>query len=80
MSLNLSVQHLSGGETIIRPRGALGTCGWSPLPWQAAILEPGETPEEAFLRVNPRWEAADENTLLAQAYEIEDAAPAGLKF
>jgi hypothetical protein len=57
MSLSLSVQHLSGGETIIRPRGTVGTCGWSPLPWQAAILEPGETPEEAFLRVNPLWEA-----------------------
>lgn len=37
------------------PKGSIGTTGFHPAPWQVAHIRHGETPEQAFCRVNPRW-------------------------
>ena len=64
----MSVKHAVSGATIsvetvrlrtnsvARPVGSLGTTGFHPAPWQVAPIRRGETPEQAFCRVNPRWE------------------------
>lgn len=53
--LNLDVTTLSSGTRIVRPAGALGTCGWHPRAWIAAVMQRGDSPESAFYRANPRW-------------------------
>jgi len=40
---------------IVRPASGLGTCGFSPKPWQAGIIKRNESPKMAFLRANPNW-------------------------
>lgn len=41
--------------TVVRPKGGLGTMGWWPKPWDAAVIKRRETPAQAFLRVNKKW-------------------------
>jgi hypothetical protein len=31
-------EHLRGNRWVVRPEGALGTCGWSPEPWTAVFV------------------------------------------
>ena len=34
----LGAVQLRSGRYVIRPKGALGTIGWSPVPWEAYTL------------------------------------------
>ena len=52
----LKVDVLRSGERIVRPKGALGTCGFWPRAWQAACVGRRETDRQAFLRANPNWQ------------------------
>ena len=58
--MKLEVTELRTLNKIVRPAGARGTCGFSPKPWTAAVMKRGETPEQAFLRTNPKWKESDE--------------------
>ena len=40
---------------IVRPVGALGTCGFYPKAWQAAIVKDQGNVIDAFLKVNQNW-------------------------
>lgn len=44
---------------VVRPLGALGTCGWSPKAWQATYVGRYETAETAFLAANKNWTMED---------------------
>lgn len=59
MSIELETERLRG-SVIVRPKGALGTCGWHPQAWTAAMMRRGETPKAAFLRVNPNWASEED--------------------
>jgi hypothetical protein len=54
----LELIRISTG-TIVRPKGAAGTCGWSPKAWQCAYVSVRDTPVIAFLRANPNWKASE---------------------
>jgi hypothetical protein len=55
----LQVEVLRGGSKIVRPAEALGTCGWHPKAWTLAVMKKRDTPQSAFLRVNPNWTEGD---------------------
>lgn len=61
--LELEVVTLSG-ERFVRPANEIGTCGFSPKPWQIALIEEPETPTEAFLRENINWEPFEHELLV----------------
>ena len=37
MTIKLTTERLDSGRYITRPTSALGTCGFHPFPWDAAI-------------------------------------------
>lgn len=39
MKMQLEATHLSGRTYAVRPKGALGTCGWSPEPWTVQYVK-----------------------------------------
>jgi hypothetical protein len=51
----LEVDILRSGTKIVRPHGAVGTCGWYPKAWTLAVIKRNETPKGAFLKANPNW-------------------------
>lgn len=51
----LKVEMLRSGTKIVRPDGAVGTCGWSPKAWTLAVIHRNEAPRVAFLKANPNW-------------------------
>lgn len=59
----LEVIHLNDGS-YVRPFGAVGTCGFSPRAWQIALIEPWQTPVDAFLEVNPKWSLYEHEMLV----------------
>ena len=66
--IELEVEVLCTGHRLVRPKGELGTCGWSPRAWVATYVKRHETPLQAFLRGNPRWR----DPLPARHPEAED--------
>jgi hypothetical protein len=55
----LEIEVLRSGTRIVRPVGAVGTCGWWPKAWTLAVLRRTDTPKAAFLRANPNWSAGE---------------------
>lgn len=57
-----SIQHLEATKYkkgwLVRPRGALGTCGWWPKPWTAYYTEKARSADEAvsFARADQHFE------------------------
>ena len=37
--MEMEATHLRGRTYAIRPKGALGTCGWSPKPWTVIYVQ-----------------------------------------
>ena len=63
MIYELEVTHLRNYK-IVRPLGAMGTCGFHPKAWQAAVIKkrPRETAVSAFWRANPNWKEQEVKT------------------
>jgi hypothetical protein len=38
LACELEATHLRGNQYAVRPRGQLGTCGWSPIAWQVEYV------------------------------------------
>jgi hypothetical protein len=36
--IEMEATQLRGNRWIVRPKGQLGTCGWSPIPWEAVYV------------------------------------------
>lgn len=53
--VKLTVETLRNGVRIVRPEGALGTCGFYPKSWELAVVERGDLPVRAFLEANPNF-------------------------
>lgn len=53
--MNLEVVQLNSGRRLVRPLGAVGNVGWHPMAWTAAYISRNETPEQAFIKANPKW-------------------------
>ncbi len=43
----LEATHLRGRDYAVRPAGAVGTCGFSPVPWTVQYIKAG-SPDEAW--------------------------------
>ena len=57
--IKLLVTTLRSGTAVVRPEGALGTCGWYPKAWTLAVVR-GDV-RRSFLDANPNWNEADIN-------------------
>jgi hypothetical protein len=59
MQIELEVTPLRDGTKLVRPAGALGTCGWHPKGWILGVMGRRDTPASAFLAANPNWSQDD---------------------
>jgi len=57
MCINLEIINFRSGAKGVKPKGQLGTCGWSPRAWQLVYVLPEESAKEAFLEGNSNWTA-----------------------
>ncbi len=48
----LEATHLRGRDYAVRPAGAVGTCGFSPVPWTVQYIKAG-SPDEAVRKAKP---------------------------
>lgn len=48
--MKLEAVNLRGNQWAVRPKGALGTCGWNPEPWTVTYVT-ARTAEEAIEKV-----------------------------
>jgi hypothetical protein len=55
--MKLLVEKLRSGALVVRPEGALGTCGWYPRAWTLAVVD-GDV-RSSFLDNNPNWVDSD---------------------
>jgi hypothetical protein len=60
--IRLEVDVLRSGTKIVRPAGALGTCGFHPKAWSVAVIGRNESLNRAFLRANPNWKPEELET------------------
>lgn len=56
---DLEVIRTKSGGYFVRPKGEVGTCGWSPKAWQIAAIRRYEIPMVAFLNANRNWVMSD---------------------
>lgn len=53
------VDKLSSGKFAIRPKGQLGTIGWSPKPWTCVVVKDLNKAFDKFFAVNKQWSRND---------------------
>ena len=49
------VDKLNSGEFAIRPKGQLGTIGWSPKPWTCVVVKDLNKAFDKFFAANEQW-------------------------
>lgn len=57
----LEATHLRGHDYAVRPAGAVGTCGFSPVPWTVQYIKAG-SPDEAVRKAKPVLRVVGETT------------------
>jgi hypothetical protein len=57
-SVPLEATPLRGDRYAVRPVGALGTCGWSPVPWDVQYIT-AHSPEAAVRLATPLFYRED---------------------
>ena len=60
--VNLEVTKLDNGTKLIKPENQLGTHGFSPKAWTAAVVR--KNPIPSFLAANKAWSKKDINAVV----------------
>ncbi len=52
--MELEATHLRGGSYAVRPKGQLGTCGWSPRPWTVVYVNGASNEADAVKKAEAK--------------------------
>lgn len=53
--MKVIAERLNSGRYIVRPSGSLGTCGYSPFPWDAGVGSSEKSALTCFIRNNQKY-------------------------